>query len=142
MYSPLFVRSSASMRAILTTAAKRVGEAARYPRVVALLPQRHHDQLAARRVEPAHVDDVAVVEVADMPRRPLALLGAARGPRAADAAGDLGLRVEPPADALQEALDGMVGNGDERRAGVHERAPATTGRRSSATSDARALTPR
>ena len=42
-------------------AAQGVGEAPRHLRVLALLPQRHDDQLAARRCPPcSHVDEVGV----------------------------------------------------------------------------------
>src|SRR4051812_36280505 len=112
-YSPDWL---ASMGAILTAAAQRVGEPSRDPRRVALLPQRDHNQLAAGLVVAADVHDVAVVEVADQERRPLAWRDPPGSPRPADAPGDLRSRIEPPGDALAEALDGVVGHGYERRA--------------------------
>ena len=61
----------------------RIGEAARDGRVVALLPQRHDDELAARAVVDADVDEVRAAEVADVDgaalgRRPGALRPGAR----------------------------------------------------------------
>src|SRR3954452_22700500 len=103
-----------------TAVLQGVGEAPRHLRILARLPQRDDQQLAARAVPQAHEGDVAVAHV-DRPalgrgawRRLLA--DPAGGPGARHAAGDLGPRVERPADALPVALDRVVGDGDERRA--------------------------
>src|SRR4051794_9349965 len=90
--------------------AERVGEPLRHPRVLSSLPQRDDDKLAARAVLHADVDELGVVEVADEQRAALAGLDAPRVDGARDARGDLELRVQGAAHALQIALGGVVGD--------------------------------
>src|SRR2546423_11616264 len=117
-------RSTRSARELITSRplvgpSQRIGEPARDAGVLALLPQRHDDELSARRVVAADVDHVAIGEIADEDRPALAALDAAGGPRLRDAPGDLGTRIEPPGDPLAEALDRVVGDGDEDGAAQH-----------------------
>ena len=105
---------------------QRVGEALVDPRAAEalVLPQRDHEQLARGAVVAADEDDAAVDEIAHVHRAACGRLRGARRRRVADAsrrpglahaAGDLGPVVEAAqarADALAEALDGMVGDRD------------------------------
>ena len=108
----------------LVVAPQGVGELPRHPGRVALLPQRDHDELAARRVVAADEDEVAVGEVADEDGRALPGLDAAGRPGLAHAPGDLGSRVEPARHALAEALDRVVGHRDEDARPAHRVAGA------------------
>jgi hypothetical protein len=100
------------------SAAGRVGEPARDRRLLALLPQRHHDELAARPVLPAHEHEppVADVDRAALPRRAGRRLARDRalGPGAPHPRDHLRAGVERPAHALAVPLRGVVGDGDER----------------------------
>ena len=83
--------------------------------VLALLPQRHDEQLAAGTVPAADVDDVPPPLVAHPHRRLLPLLDPPRLPCARHAPRDVRLRIERPTDSLQEALRGMVGHRHRHR---------------------------
>src|SRR6185437_7749832 len=74
--------------------------------------QRHDDELVARSVQHADVDEIRAVEVADVERAPETGRRAPGLPRPPHAPGDLRPRVEHAAHALQMALDGVVGDGD------------------------------
>src|SRR5204863_7060781 len=101
-------------------AAQGVGEALGDASLVALLPQRHDDELAARGVVAADEDEFAVGDVAHEHRPALAGLDAPRGPRLPDAAGDLGAGIEPTRDALPVALDRVLGDRDQDGGPAHD----------------------
>ena len=101
--------------AVVVTA-QGVGEPLGHGGVLALLPERDHDELGTP-FRTAHVDDVAALQIADEDRSAGPGLDPAGGVRASDAGGDFGLLVERSADALAEALGGMIGHGYEHRNG-------------------------
>src|SRR4051794_35684064 len=73
----------------------------------------------------AHEDERTVVDVRHPDRAALARLTPAGGPGAARAGGDVGARVERPADALAVAVGGVVGDRDGHPGrAVHRRTAA------------------
>ena len=95
----------------MVVAAQGVGEALGDGGAFALLPQRDHDELAA--VGPAHVHDVAALEVADQHCAAGPGLDPAGGVGAGDAGGDLGLLVERSTHPLAEPFGGVICDCDE-----------------------------
>jgi hypothetical protein len=95
-------------------AAQRVGEALRDGGVLALLPQRHHDQLAVA-LRAADVDQRGAIEIADQNCSSFASADPAGGARTGYASRDLELWLQGSADALAEAVGGVIGDGDEHR---------------------------
>src|SRR5215213_8223022 len=94
--------------------AQAVGEAPWHRGVLALLVERHHDQLAAGAILHADVDERRPLEVADEPGAALARLHAPGGDRAVHARDDLRACVERAAHALAVAIDGVIGDRYER----------------------------
>ena len=91
-----------------------VREALRHRGLLPLLPQRHDDELVTRHVPQADEDEVAVANVDGAAWR----FGYATGPIGLSHPADhLRPRIEHAADALEVALDGVVGDGDQRRRG-------------------------
>jgi hypothetical protein len=96
----------------MVVAAKSIGVALRHRRIIALLPEGHHDEFILRR--PAHVHDVAALEVAHEHGPTRASLHPALGMAAGHARGDLGLRIERATNALAKPLGGVISNRDQQ----------------------------
>ena len=97
----------------MIVAAQGVGEALGHCGVIALFPQRHHDQLVIGR--PADVNQVPALGVANEDRSTAVRLDAAIRMSPCHPGCDLGLSVERPTYALAKALGRMISNRHKQR---------------------------
>ncbi len=94
--------------------AQRIGEALRDGRLVALFPEADDDQLIS--VPAADEHQVAVAQIPDQDRAPLAVHHPSGGVRPGDPRRDLGALLQRTADPLPVALGRMMCDDDDQSA--------------------------